>query len=58
MDKVTINFSPQAVKGVFAKHTSNVGFPWFAKETTNVGGKTYRELSVDFTKYLNTKYGS
>lgn len=58
IQKVKVNFEPSYVRGLFTAHNSNMGYPWFAKETRLIHGQTYRDMSVDFAKKLNAKYGA
>lgn len=58
VDKVKIDFEPTKMKGLFAKHSSNVGYPYFANEKSLYHGITMREHTVAVTKELNDKYGS
>lgn len=59
MTPVNVDFEPAYVRSLFAAHTSNVGYPWYSKETKPYkDGKTYRDVSVEVTKQLNSKYGA
>lgn len=58
MPKFQTNFEPKYVSGLFAAHSSNVGFPFYANEMRVVNNQTYRDHTVEWTKRLNAKYGA
>lgn len=58
MPQVKVSFEPEYVKGLFAAHSSNVGYPYFANERNTYDGKSYREITVELTKKLNSLYGA
>lgn len=58
MPIVKVNFEPKYVRSIFTAHSSNVGYPWFGKETKLHGNMMLRDYTVQVTKQMNEKYGS
>lgn len=58
LPKVNINFSPHYVRGLFAGHASNVGYPFFQNELTESNGISFRDKTVQVTNELIKKYNS
>lgn len=59
LPQVNITYEPKYVRGLFAAHASNVGYPYYTNELTkDKTGKPYRDLTVDLSKQLLSKYKS
>lgn len=50
LPEVKVNYEPTYVRGLFASHASNVGYPYFANEQSN--DNYYRNHTIDVAKRL------
>lgn len=58
LPRVVVNFEPKYVRGLFAAHASNVGYPYFSNELTKADSTTYREIVVNKAKEMLAKHKS
>lgn len=58
LPRVVVNFEPAYVRGLFAAHASNVGYPYFANEMSKADEVSYRQIVVDKAKELLKKHNS
>lgn len=58
LPRVKVNYEPQYVRGLFAAHASNVGYPYFANELSKADDMLYRDIVVRKAKELLNKHKS
>lgn len=58
LPRVKVSYEPKYVRGLFAAHASNVGYPYFSNELSKADSILYRDIVVHKAKELLTKYKS
>lgn len=58
LPEVHVDFQPEYVRGLFASHASNVGYPFYRNELSKIDGKDFRQITVELANQLIAETGS